>query len=268
MSYLPRRACFDVAKNINPRHRWRASDVVLDGSSNVSQFNDSGRVGGMPFAQANASLRCPLATDGNGNVYAQPNGTSHLYQAGAATNWKFLTDGSKWTWAAIYHYPSAPSGSQYLAICGTGGGAVTQAWFLFGWTSATVWGPWVLINNSAAGNVLCVEDRRPNTNIMSVVGVHRGLLNPQNTFSKPYERMMALRVNGDTTSRYMVRQGDAVTAYNTGDPGFPLTLFSSATGGAYFTGRFYEMWIDDKCVPDELLGEHDMYARKQFGVAA
>jgi hypothetical protein len=269
MTYLTKVGRFDVQKSINPRHRWRASDVVLDGSSNVSQFNDSGRVGGMPFTQASASLRCPLATDGNGNVYAQPNGTSHTYQAGVAANWKFLTDGSKWTWAAIYHMPSAPSASQYLAICGTGGGAVTQAWFVINRVSSTVWGPWLLINSSGGGNVISIEDQRPNTSISCVVGVHRGYILAQNTFVKPYGHQLALRNNGDTTSQYLFRQADSLlNNYSSGDPGFPLTLFSTATPGSYFGGRLYEMWIDDKCVSDELLGEHDLYARSVLKAAA
>jgi hypothetical protein len=261
-------AGFDPLVDIQPRHYWRAANVSAGGTNLVDSITDLGRVGGQPFVSTGTN-RCLVGIDTpSQQAVLLPDGVDdHYVTSGASLSaFKFLHDGSPWTAVACYQLSAAITAFQYLAATTNGGGGSNGTWLAFAYNSATAQGPWSLINNSAVGNVINVEERRtPITGVNVYTTVHVGLTNPSNSFVKATNFEMALRNAGQRSSVFTLQQGAARNAYNSANSFGALTLFASATSfGSHFGGKLFELWIDDRVVPERLLLSYEAWAASRY----
>lgn len=251
----PAQSNFDVLSAINPKHYWRADNVVESGGL-VDTITDLG-TGGKDFTAAGAA-RSPRALDGNGNYYIDPDGTTDRYTAGAAADWAFLNDGSPYTIGMVLQSPANITGAE--AILDTCNAANPNRGFYWGmaFTSATRWGLEFLIlgGGSVHQNV---DYRRPRTDVHTLIMRFSGLAQP--TVAAPFCSDWHYRVAGC----------DVVQVENTsvsaGNPTFALTLFARAVAAVHFSGRWYETWIKDSAVSDRLIQEYERHGAFTYGAA-
>jgi hypothetical protein len=253
---------FSVANNIAPAHWWRA-DNTIQTTGLVDTIVDNGTLP-VHFTQSGAA-RCPTAVDGLGNTYLAPDGAVDFYTAGSVSDWKFLNDGSPWTFAIVYNRNAATAAQEtFLDTCdGSTGSTGFSSFILF--TSATVQGPVVLITNSTAGQApLTVESLVLSTNL-SVLIVR---------FTGDNSATPVGSITPNPVDVIMRRMGvlasfcNKKNAFNNANPSFNMTLFRRAgTADRFTTARTYEFILDNKAWNDNQVQGFEEYARARYGVA-
>jgi hypothetical protein len=110
-------SAWSVAANLNPKHWWRADNVVSTGGL-VDTLVDAG-TGARPFTQTGAA-RAPIATDGDGKAYLALDGAADFYLAGAAADWTWLHNGSKmWTLFVVMQPPTISAAGTHQSVLAT-----------------------------------------------------------------------------------------------------------------------------------------------------
>lgn len=264
---------FDPTVDINPRHYWRASNTVQSGGL-VDTITDFGRVGGKNFTQTGAA-RCPTGTDGNGKTYLAPDGAADTYKAGTAgSDWTWLNNGTPWTIAFVADQTTAMAFTGYLL--GTYDGSGANAGFLLQIQvtgAGGFWGPRALVYRSGVGIAVDVGVRPLDgtaSNRHLVVITHYG--DPLQAVGAPGGLVASGTLDRATVHLDGTRWGfmaPSATAYSMLAPtGTGLYLFSHSGPGGYSNIKLYELWIDDRAVPQRLIDAYAAWAKANYATSS
>lgn len=240
-----------IVSKINPRNWWNANHTVESGGL-VDTLAD---IGNTPkdFTQAGAA-RAPIGTDANGQKYLALDGANDYYQAGLASDWTHLHNGTGCTYALIIAKTALATAVE--DILGTGGVDSTLAGFTLRWNyvSASDQGPAMYIAGGSAGNfVVYVETTilAASPAVFLVIWRFFGGVVASKTIGgvTSIQDDAQLRVGGHMRSR--CARNANVSGSN---PTYALTLGRAAAGAANYTAvRIYDavldsgVWTDAQC---------------------
>lgn len=250
-------AAFDPASAINPLHYWKASNVVTSGGL-VDTITDSGRTV-KSFTQTGAA-RCPTATDGSGHTYLAPDGANDYYTAGAAADWTFLSNGAPYTIGFIWSNPADPGASNVLAsttnFTNKGADVMVQRY------SSSSYGPRLFIGDTSGGSrILDLEITKVRTDVYAVVMIIQGQQTPAG--AEPGFTPMDARMY---LAGALAGAAKVQSTPNAAAPPGVLTLFRPGTTASnYYGGRLYEMFIEDRAIPDDYAAGYARYAAATYG---
>jgi hypothetical protein len=254
---------FDPLLDINPRNYWRAVNAVTSGGV-VTSVPDVGRVA----KTMSPGAGMPIATDGLGNVYLAPNGTSHYLKAGVAADWNFLNNPVlAYTIGFIAAYPSHPAAQPSWLATYDGAGANRG---LLGVTNINSgnWGPRFIVNAAPTGialdfNVNCLA--AANVHVVTMQVLVTGFTGG-GTWATIYNRG---EIVADGSSLAVQLSNSGVTGFNSGDPtGAGLFLFTNSALTSFSGMRLYELWIENNPVPARQLAAYAAWAAAYFGTAS
>jgi hypothetical protein len=251
---------FSVATDIAPMHWWLAS-INSQTSGLVDSLTDQGSTP-RNFTQS-GTPRSPVATDGNGKTYLALDGSNDYYQAGAVADWKFLSDGSAFTIAMVYHRTALITGTETLLDTTDTTSTQTGLTLFLDYNTSTSQGVRSFIGASSAGNSpLGCTSRVPDTNLTTVLWRFYGNnTNASGTGATPTPVDSHLRRRGIVVSTSAV---NANPFANT-NPSYTLTLGRrSNTSGFFCAARVYEIVIDNKAWSDRQVLGYEAYAQSTY----
>jgi hypothetical protein len=247
--------------DIAPDHHWNAANTTNSGGF-ASVLLDQGS-GGKNLTQATGSLQAALGTDGNGNVYLQPDGTDDYYDAAAAADWKFLHDDtSAYTIGGVWHINNALTAARVFMDTCDGSSANVGASIFTTYASASSYGG-VDYFTVKSGGVLIGVDSKPlvQSGLVSWAVRYNGNINATRYATGAFG--VELWIAGRMTA-YAPNGSGASSSNPTG----PLRLFRRITSSAaLFNGRLYQLWIKKGVLPDRKLTDWFRWTNTTYGSA-
>lgn len=242
------RLAFDIATAIAPTHWWRADNVVTSGGL-VDTIVDNGS-GAKNFTQSGAA-RCAVATDSDGKVYLAPDGSADYYQAGVASDWRFLHNGDPYLVWAVVHFPDVAA-SAYRAILSTANATSDTGFMLqYTYSGTSTWrGPdWYMCRGALGAPLMRAWSLLPPVNQKKLIMMWNPGYGNSTAPTSPSGGMSS------QTTLYQyghpVAHGAwSASAPSTGDPTSTLTLFRAGPSATAFSNsRLYDLGIVRKRVP-------------------
>lgn len=255
---------FSVASDIAPLHWWQASQNTQT-SGLVDSLNDQGS-SPLNFTQT-GTPRSPVGTDGNGKTYLALDGSADYYQAGAASDWKYLNDGSEWTIAIVYHRTALITGFEVLLDTTNETSASTGMALVMAYSSSTVQGPYCYVSTGGGSSTQAIYTGTTVADTSLAVLVVRNFGKKNNNFgtggiTPTAYQAMTMRKRGRSVSENTTPGG-----YSNTNPSFTLTLGRRASTSGEFSGmRFYEAIVDNKCWSDRQTLGYEDYARSTYSI--
>jgi hypothetical protein len=267
---------FSVATDIAPLHWWRADTTAQSGGL-VDAITDNGSAP-KDFTQTGAA-RCPTATDANGKTYLAFDGLVDFYQAGTASDWKFLNDSTPWTICVVLHNPTnLNADSTLLDTCNYFATASQTGFFImqqFVASSPAEWGAVSSIVNGTVG-VVTVGDHDIDLNVRTLVFRNHGLggigfVGPMVgdfTFGSRTSSPDQFEMRRNGTRRAASKVATPGAEYSSNNPTNTLTLARrSGTSDKFGSARIYEILMTNKELSDRQVLGWENYARQAYNVA-
>lgn len=273
---------WSVAANINPKHWWRANNVVATGGL-VDTIVDNG-TGAKNFTQTGAA-RAPTAVDANSKTYLALDGTADFYTAGVAADWKWMHDGTKmWTLFIVMQPPTLSTTGTYQAVLATSiySSSATGVEFSIGlnggdaggfpnryFTELGIWGG--AIRNYAIWNVATQDTRK------GVYGVRCTAFNSPGQ-GVDWTAFSAAFADNRQSQSLQIWKGDAMLASSRSPDSGTVAYLSAAnpngalrlsgfTDGPKLTGaKIYEVLLTDRALSNREMQQYAYYAEAAYGL--
>jgi hypothetical protein len=253
-----------------PLHWWKASnnsqtgglvDSVTDTGSSPKNFTATG------------ANRAATGTDANGLTYLALSGS--LYQAGAAADWAFMSNGSPWTMMVVINKTAFTSGvfEAFLATMTYSSSGHGLRFSLVANTNLP--GPtpiagWEMSIHNGGGIIVSPYLRNPAPTGVQVAcwqysgyGVASQTSEFTSITGTSVMRALRLNLNGE----YVTATGDSNAARaTTPDTALTLGAFGSGSGFTKATVRFYELMLLNRTVSDQQVQQYAAYAAATYGI--
>ena len=206
------------------------SATITQSSGSVSQWDNKGTLEN--FVQATgASQPTTNATTLNGlNVI---DFASDFMNAQTLANWKFMSDGTDYFFAAVVKYGTVANPGAFYSLLGSNRGTRNEVGSLFAYDDRTNEDNFFsLVSRGMDGNIVNVVDTNfltPNTFL-----IHSALLDPNNATAA--NRISYFSDNTEGTDNNTV-----TNAPSTSNPGYVLQLGANGTGVGIMTGSMAEV---------------------------
>lgn len=272
MTYIPKNtAAFNPNRDINPRHYWTSNFGVSSSAGNVQLWLDQGHASGsvkVDWKGAVSGTNPPeyiesyASASGNPAVFFESTNSERLDDGNGGINFDFIHQETDCT--VIVVFDSIDNGTARPLIGNT---AATNE---HGWYASVRndfgEGVWLSRGVSGAGNVSLALTRDIDHIAKQSVMVFRKTVRASNDTGwggTPTGQSVAeLRVDGQ------------VVAYETVYPNAPSSNAGSRTTAIgfingfadYFNGAIFEILIDDRWVPDDLIIKYEEYAKKKYNL--
>jgi hypothetical protein len=259
---------WSVASNINPRHWWRANNVVATGGL-ADTIVDNGRI--PKNFTASGTLRAAVAVDGNGKTNLDFNG-AQCYAAGVVADWPFLHNGVPWTLLMVCTgVPAALSSPRYILSTGGDDGAntgIVVQWSKIAGVNMTLS---ALFLRNVMGAMYADKSYDPKLRVMAVR--HAGYTATEAPNNGWFTSGWGLNTSNRAPSLWLRDRGmeraaaNYVNAYVTGNPTTTLLLGAGFATGQYgMDANVYEVLIEDRLLSEADVLAYEAYARAQYAV--